>query len=176
MALHDISSAPKIHWAVDPGATTVDFTVGESRIHTVRGRFRGVSGSVLTFGDALADAVVQVAIDPASIDTRVKLRDRHLRAGEYLAVKRFPTITFASTRVEELGNARLRVFGQLTIRGITREIALDATIEQRDAESAQIIAQTVLDRWEFRIGPRAMRLVVGNDVPVRITLALRVTS
>jgi polyisoprenoid-binding protein YceI len=172
MALHDISSTPRARWEIDSENTTIEFAIGKSPLQRVRGRFRGVRGSVLTAGDKVGDATIHVEIDATSIDTRFKLRDWHLRTGQFLAVKRFPTITFSSTRVEERGQDELRVFGNLTIRGITRQIALDATVVQRDAESARVTAQTVFDHRDFMIGPKLMGLVVGNDVAVEITLVL----
>lgn len=173
MALHDITSTPQIRWEIDPENTNVEFAIGKSRLHRVRGRFPDIHGSVVTRGDTPSDAMIQVDIDAASIDTRLKVRDRHLRGGRFLSVKRFPTISFVSTRVQDRGTDGLRVVGELTIRGITRDIALDATVDQRDGESARITASTVLDSRDFKIGPKAMGLVVGNDVAVRIVLVLR---
>jgi polyisoprenoid-binding protein YceI len=173
MDLHTISSTPQTHWEIDPENTSIEFAIGKSHLHRVRGRFHGVRGSVAGFGERADDVMIQVEIDAASIDTRVQLRDWHLRTGQFLAVKRFPTISFASIRVEDRVQQGLRVFGDLTIRGITQPIALDAAVDQRDDASARITAHTLLDRRAFKIGPRAMGLVVGNEVPVQIALALR---
>ena len=172
MALHDISSTPHTRWEIDPENTTIEFAIGKSPLHRVRGSFRGVRGSVLTAGHKVGDAMIQVEIDAASIDTRFKMRDWHLRTGQFLGVKRFPTITFSSTRVEERGQDGLRVFGNLTIRGATRQIALDARVEQRDAGRSRVTAQTVIDHRDFMVGPKLMGLVVGNDVAVEMTLVL----
>jgi polyisoprenoid-binding protein YceI len=173
MALHDISSTRQTHWEIDPERTIVEFTVGKSRLHRVRGGFGRVRGSAVTFGDGTGDAAIGVEIDTASIDTGFKVRDWHLRTGEFLGARRFPTISFESTRVEDLGQDGLRIVGELTIRGITRQIALDAAVEERDGERARVTAHTVLDRRDFKIGPKPMGLVVGNDVAVQIALALR---
>jgi polyisoprenoid-binding protein YceI len=172
MALHDISSTPRARWEIDSENTTIEFAIGKSPLQRVRGRFRGVRGSVLTAGDKVGDATIHVEIDATSIDTRFKLRDWHLRTGEFLGTRRFPTITFESSHVEDLGQDRLRVVGDLTIRGITRQIALDATVERRDGERARVTARTVLDRRDFKIGPKPMGLVVGNDWKVQIALEL----
>ena len=172
MALHDISSTAQTHWEIDPQNTSIEFEIGKSFLHRVKGRFHAVNGSVEAFGNRANDAMIRVEIDAASIDTRFKLRDRHLHTGQFLGVNRFPTISFAGTRVEDRGQDGIRVSGDLTIRGITRQIVLDATVEQRDVESARIAAHTILDRRDFKIGPKAMGLVVGNEVDVRIALAL----
>lgn len=172
MALHNLSTVPQTHWEIDPKLTRIEFAIGKSSLHRVKGRFHGVRGWVVTSGDEAGDAMTQVEIDAASIDTGLKLRDWHLRTGQFLAVKRFPMISFASTGVEDRGQDRFRITGELILRGITQPIALDATVEQRDAARAQITASTVLDRRDFTIGPKAMGLVVGDDVAVRIELVL----
>jgi len=190
MALHDVSTGTQTHWEIDPENTTVEFSVGKSRLLRVRGQFRRVRGSAVAYGDphdntqrvtqafggvpgGYSNATIEVEIDAASIDTGFKMRDWHLRTTEFLKVKRFPTLTFQSARVEDLGQDRLRVFGELTIRGITRKVALEATVEHRDSERAQITASTVLDRRDFKIGPKPMGLLVGNDMAVHAALVLR---
>jgi polyisoprenoid-binding protein YceI len=173
MALHTISSTPQTYWEIDPENTSIEFAIGKSFLHRVRGRFHGVRGSVVTRGDQIDDATIEVEIDAASIGTRLKVRDRHLREDRFLGVERFPTISFVSTRVEEHGPDQFRVFGELTIRGIPRQIVLDARVEQRDAEGGTIAAHAVLDRRDFQIGPKPMGLVVGNAVAVQIALTLR---
>lgn len=184
MALHDhpqtgTLTAPQTHWEVDPENTTVEFAIGTSRLYRVRGRFRRVRGSVVEDGNPQDEsgghtsATIEVEIDAASIDTNFKIRDWHLRTAQFLKVKRFPTISLGSARTEELGQDRFRVSGELSIRGVTRQIALDATVEHRDGQRIQIIASTVLDRRDFKIGPKPVGLVVGNDVAVQIALALR---
>lgn len=173
MALHDISATPETRWEIDPEDSRIEFSIGKSPLHRVRGRFQGVHGSVVSTADALGNARAEIEIDAASIDTRFRMRDWHLRTGQFLNAKRFPTISFVSTHADELGQNTLRVTGDLTIRGITRRVAIDATIVRRDDKSAHIAAETTVNVRDFRIGPRAMGLVVGNAVTVQITLTLR---
>lgn len=157
---------------IDPTHSRLGFAAKHAMVATVRGAFKVYSGEVHLDEEHPENSWAKVEIDAASIDTRFKLRDRHLHTGQFLGVNRFPTISFAGTRVEDRGQDGIRVSGDLTIRGITRQIVLDATVEQRDVESARIAAHTILDRRDFKIGPKAMGLVVGNEVDVRIALAL----
>ncbi len=173
MALQDVVTGTQTHWEIDPENTSVEFTIGRFPILRVRGHFVRVRGSAVAHAYSPAYATIEVEIDAASIDTGIKMRDAHLRTAGFLDVERFPTITFRSTRVEDLGQDRLRVFGQLTIHGMTRQVVLDATVEHRDSEHAKITATTVLDRRDLTIGPKAMGLMVGNDVAAQITLELR---
>ena len=172
MAQRNISTSPRIRWDVDPENTTIEFAIGKSPLHRVSGRFHGAHGWVITSGGRVSEALIQVEIQAATIDTRSKLRDWHLRTSQFLAVKRFPTILFASTRVEDHGSDGVRVFGDLTIRDITQEVVLEAQVEHDDDERVRIVAHTMLDRRDFKIGPKAMGLVVGNDVAVEIALEL----
>lgn len=173
MALQDISSISQTHWEIDPKNTTIAFDMGIPVLHRVKGRFHGVRGWVMTSGDNLGDAMVHVNIDASTIDTRLKVRDGHLHRDLFLWTDRFPTISFTSTRVTESGEGTLRVAGDLTIRGITKPVTLDAVVEQRDGGMAVIAASTVLDRRDFGIGPKLMSVTTGNKVAVQITLALR---
>ncbi len=176
MAVHNISSTPRTHWEIDPARTSIEFVIGATPLHRVRGRFHGVRGSVVTTGDRASGATAQIEIDAGSIDTGLKIRDAHLRTGQFLDVDRFPTISFTSMQIEDRGWDGLGVTGELTIRGISRQVALEARIEERDGNSARIIARTTLDRRDFKLGPWAMGLTTGNEATVQITLALRSDS
>lgn len=171
MALHALSSTTQTRWEIDPENTSIEFAIGNP-FHRVLGRFTGVRGSAVTFGDSIDDAMIQVAIDAPSIDTGLKIRDRHLGYGLFLDFEHFPTISFASTSLQDRGDGRLRVFGDVSIRGVSRQVALDASVEQRDDDRARLVASTVLDRRDFKIGPKLMGITAGNKVRVRIALAL----
>lgn len=173
MALHDISATSETEWEIDPEDSRIEFSIGKSPLHRVRGRFHGVHGWVVSAADALGNAHAEIEIDAGSIDTHFSVRDWHLRTGQFLNAKRFPTISFVSTHADELGRNTLLVTGDLTIRGITRHVAIDATIVRRDDKSAHITAETSVNVRDFSIGPKAMGLVVGNAVTVQITLTLR---
>ena len=173
MALHDISTTSETQWEIDPEDSRIEFSIGKSPLHRVRGRFHGVRGWVVSTADGLGNAHAEIEVDAGSIDTRFRMRDWHLRTGQFLNAKRFPTVTFISTHADELGRNMFRVTGDLTIRGITRHVAIDATIVRRDDKSAHITAETTVNVRDFSIGPKVMGLVVGNTVTVQITLTLR---
>ena len=112
-------------WEIDSSHSGIYFSVRHLVIAKVRGQFRRWSGTVVVpdgdFGRASVDAV----IDAASIETGVADRDAHLRSADFLDVERYPEMTFKSTEVEPAGSDRLRVVGALTIKGVTRDVALD---------------------------------------------------
>ncbi len=173
MAVHNIASSLQTQWEIDPDNTTVEFSIGRSVLHRVHGRFRDVRGSAVAPGGGLNGAAIEAEVDATSIDTGITVRDRHLHNSRFLHTQRFSTLSFRSTSVEDLGQDQLRVLGGLTIRGITHDVTFTATIEQRATESVRIAASTVFDRRDFKLGPRLMGLIVGNDITVRAGLVLR---
>lgn len=93
-------------------------------VSKVRGEFTGFSGSI-EVADDLADSVVSVEIDAATIDTGVTDRDKHLVSGDFLDVEQYPAITFVSTKVEPTGETSGSITGDLTIRDVTKPITLE---------------------------------------------------
>ncbi len=112
-------------WQIDPVHTATQFGVKHMMVSTVRGQFTRTTGTVEWDGKDPSSAVVSIVIDAASIDTREPARDNHIRSADLLNVAKYPTITFKSTKVEIAGPARARVTGDLTIRGVTRQVVLD---------------------------------------------------
>ena len=113
------------NWQIDPAHSGVHFTVRHMVISKVRGKFGRWSGKLALDTADLARSSVEVEIEAASIDTGVADRDNHLRSGDFFDVQKFPSLRYKSRRVEVLSPERLRVVGDLTIRDVTREIAMD---------------------------------------------------
>ncbi|MHB1168151.1 MAG: YceI family protein [Longimicrobiales bacterium] len=111
-------------WTIDPAHTAVEFSVRHLMITTVKGRFGTVSGTLVLDESDIERSKVEVEIDAASIDTREEKRDAHLRSPDFFDVENHPKLTFVSRRVERSGDA-LKVTGDLTIRGTTKQITLD---------------------------------------------------
>src|SRR5262245_13393240 len=113
-------------WTIDPAHTDVGFAVRHLMISTVKGRFAGVTGTLIA-GDDPTTAEVDMTIDAASIDTRERQRDAHLRSADFLDVEKFPTLTFKSRTVERAGSDEYKLTGDLTIHGVTRPVTFDVT-------------------------------------------------
>jgi polyisoprenoid-binding protein YceI len=113
-------------WQIDPSHSLVEFSVRHMMVTTVKGRFADLAGTLQFDPAHMADASVEVEIAAASISTNDGGRDAHLRSPDFLNAEAFPTLRFVSTRVEPLGGDRARVYGDLTIRGVTREVVLEA--------------------------------------------------
>ena len=126
-----IDTVARTTWQIDPKHSLVEFSVKHMMFSTVKGRFGGVTGTITLDEADLSRASVDVEVDVSTIDTREEQRDGHLRSADFFDVEQYPTMTFMSTRVEDLGGDRFRLVGDLTIRGITREVSLDAVFNGR---------------------------------------------
>jgi len=114
-----------MNWTIDPAHTSATFAVRHMMITNVRGEFQKVSGKV-SYDPAKLDASrVEIDLDATSINTRDPQRDTHLKSADFLDVEQFPTIKFVSRSVKEAGAGKLKISGDLTIRGTTREVTLD---------------------------------------------------
>lgn len=167
-------------WNVDVAHSQVEFAVKHMMITKVRGRFAAVGGAVVLDEAEPSRSRVEVEIEAASIDTRQEDRDAHLRSPEFLDVETHPTLTFRSTRVERLtleSGSAFRVIGELTIRGVTREVTLDAVYEGRGTdpwggERVAFSAETAIDRRDFGLEwNQALEtggILVGNEVRIQL--------
>jgi polyisoprenoid-binding protein YceI len=109
-------------WNIDPAHTTAEFKVRHMMITNVKGQFRPVTGVVVLDESNITKSHVEASIDATSIDTREPDRDKHLKSADFFDVEKFPTLTFASTRVTRAGEGELEVEGDLMIHGVTRKV------------------------------------------------------
>jgi polyisoprenoid-binding protein YceI len=141
-------------WAIDPAHSVVELAVKHMMFSTVKGRFANVAGTIVLDEADLGASSVSTEIDAASIDTGEPQRDGHLRSADFLDVESFPTITFRSTGVEPQGRSRFTLVGDLTIRGVTQEVALEAELVGKGTDPwggqrAGFAATTTINRKEF---------------------------
>ncbi|HTT70911.1 MAG TPA: YceI family protein [Anaeromyxobacteraceae bacterium] len=114
-------------WCIDPAHTSTEFSAQHLAIATVRGAFGRTTGTIRLDERDLRRSSVEAEVDVRTIDTRVAERDQDLKSEQFLDVARYPTITFKSTQVEKAGENRLRVAGELTMKGTTRPVVFDVT-------------------------------------------------
>ncbi len=127
------SVVPAGKWSVDVPRSSVAFAVKHMMLSRVNGCFRMFDG-MLEIGAGASRATG--AIEAASIDTNESVRDEHLRRSpDFFDVERYPEIGFNSTRIEYLDGKRFRIVGDLTMRGVTREIELDAQLNGTGREA-----------------------------------------
>jgi polyisoprenoid-binding protein YceI len=113
-------------YELDPVHSHIGFSVRHMMVSQQRGQFRGVTGTLALSRADLSNSRVEVAIDVASINTNVVDRDEHLRGPDFFDAENHPRMTFVSREVRVQDDGQLRVTGDLTIRGTTRSVVLDA--------------------------------------------------
>jgi polyisoprenoid-binding protein YceI len=142
-------------WVFDTAHTNLMFVARYAMLTKVRGHFNTFEGAIHV-ADKPEDSWVELTIDASSITTDNETRDNHLRSGDFLDLENHPTITFRSTNVEILSDDQLRVTGELTVRGVTKTVVLDAEYAgaAKDAYGRTRIAfsaRTEIDRDEFGV-------------------------
>ncbi len=168
-------------WVIDNSHSMVQFTVRHMMISKVRGRFERFNGSVVFDEQNPVNSSVNVQIEAASIETRDAKRDAHLTSPDFLDVANYPYLTFASKRIEVLDESHGRIIGDLTIRGVTREVALDVEYNGQarapwGTTSAGFHASTVINRkdWglNWNVGLETGGVLVGEEVQIDIELEI----
>ena len=111
-------------WQIDATHSSISFRVKHLVVATVSGRMSGLKGVVKINEQDISKASVVAELDPSTIWTDNKKRDDHLRAADFLDVKKYPKIKFQSTSVKKVGKDELAVTGNLTIKKVTKQVVL----------------------------------------------------
>lgn len=166
---------PAHGWRIDLSHSAVTFRVRHLGISWVNGRFTSWQGELIFDHANPTAASVTARIATASVNTEHERRDADIRSGNYLAVDSFPEMSFVSRRVEKVDDTHLRVFGDLTLRGVTKSVTLDTEITgilpSARGNRIAFSATTTINRMDF--GVVFNRLVEGAQVvgtDVRITI------
>jgi polyisoprenoid-binding protein YceI len=171
-----------VEYEVDPSHTQVMFKVRHMGVSTVTGRFSRFAATLAYDPDNLPASWVTATIDAATIDTDNDRRDNHLRSADFFAADSYPTLTFRSTRVEPGGDGRLKVAGDLSIRGVTKPVVFDVSLEgaalgQGGRPITGWTAETTINRMDY--GLRWNRLteaggwVVADEVRILLEVEAR---
>jgi polyisoprenoid-binding protein YceI len=176
------ASAATSDWKIDPQHSSAQFAVRHMAISTVRGAFSKVNGIIALDDKDVTKSTVNVTIDVNTVDTREPDRDNDLRSDKFFDVAHYPTITFKSKKVEQGAPGKLKVTGDLTIRGTTKEVVLDVdgpTSPIKDPwgnTRVAVNASTKINRQDFGVKWNATLdnggVVVGDDVNIVIDAEL----
>jgi polyisoprenoid-binding protein YceI len=162
------AEAAPLRFRVQPEASELRFHA-TSRLANADGRFSRFDGEVLADPADLSTARVSMKVEAASIDTGIRRRDNHLRSEDFLHVDRFPAITFQSTRVEVSGR-RLVLTGRLTLRGVTKEVAVPMDVAVT-GDQLEARGQLDINRGDYGIEYDSYLNPIGQRV--RIQFAFR---
>jgi len=169
-------------WQIDPDHSSFEFKVRHLTVSNVKGNFTKAKGVVTLDDKDTTNLTVNITIDAGSMNTDHAKRDEHLRGPDFFDVAKYPNITFISKRVLKAGPNRLKVIGDLTIRGVTREITVDVegpTPEVKDPWGnfrRGATATAKIDRKDFGILWNKVLdtggLVVGDEVNINLEVEL----
>ena len=176
------AAAANSNWQIDPAHSSAQFAVRHMAISTVRGAFSKVTGTVALDDKDVTKSTVNVTIDVTTVDTREPDRDNDLRSDKFFDVAHYPSITFKSKKVDQVAPGKLKVTGDLTIRGTTKEVVLDVdgpTAPIKDPwgnTRAAATATTKINRQDFGVKWNATLdsggVVVGDEVSITIDVEL----
>ena len=168
-------------WQTDRAHTHIQFSARHMMISTVRGRFENFDVSVNFDEQKPANSTVDVQIEAASINTKEPQRDGHLKSPDFLYAEKYPYLSFKSKRIELINELNARLVGDLTIRGLTREVVLDVRYAGQvrspwGAVSAGFSARTKINRkdWELTWN-QALEIggvLVGDEVTIDVEVEL----
>lgn len=172
-----IAHADSVEWKLDPSHTTVGFTVPHLVVSSVEGRFKEATAKIALDDADLTKSQVSVDINAASIDTGDAKRDDHLKSPDFFDVKKFPKLSFKSTKIAKAG-AGYKLTGDLTIRDVTKSVTLDATLSApvktpwgNQARAAKVSGK--IKRADFGLkwnkALEAGGVVVGEEVTLNVS-------
>ncbi len=175
-AMAATAAAQAGNWKIDPMHSSAQFSVRHLGVSTVRGAFTKISGSAAFDPADPSKTTLEATIEAASVDTRVEMRDNDLRSPNFRDVKKFPTITLRSKRTQAAGAGKLRITGDLTIHGVSKEVVLDVdgpSAAIKDPWGNQRIgasATTKINRPDFAVNGAPG--VVGDEITITIDAEL----
>ena|ERR1700676_708306 len=170
-------------WQIDPAHSAAHFKVRHLMISNVRGEFSKLSGHVVLDPADATRSNVEVSLDTASVNTREPQRDEHLRSADFLDVANHPAITFRSKRIAADGPGNFKLAGDLTIRGVTKEVTFDVegpTPPVKDPwgnVKAGVTAAAKINRKDFGLVWNALieggGVMVGDEISITIEAELQ---
>ena len=169
-----------MNWKIDPTHSHVSFAIRVMGVTTTKGRFNSLRGYLHIDEQNPANSWVEAEVDAASIDTHNRLRDAHLRSAAFFAVKKYPTMVFQSTKVEQVSGQDYKVTGNLTLHGVTKPVTFDVTSRgQRTILGAptSLTAKAKVNRRDFGLGQgMAIQFAASEMATIEIDLEAVQTS
>jgi polyisoprenoid-binding protein YceI len=166
------ASAPE-RFVRDVAHSQINF-VAESRLLNAHGTFQRWDAEIMFDAANVEATSLNINIDATSIDTRIERRDAHLKSNDFFAADSFPRITFVSTFVNNAGdNGRMRITGDLTIRGTTKRITIPARLNFFDAQNnmGRVTGEFTINRTEYGVSFQSPVNPIENEVKVQFDVA-----
>jgi len=166
------------HWIINSEQSVINFKVSSMKLMTVKGNFINVKGEVVYDESDISKSSVTAEVEAKTVNTGNNKRDEHLRAADFLDVATHNRMEFTSTRLA-VNNGRLEIHGNLTIRGITKNVVLDAGFkdeiekELKDKSHCIITATSEINRIDFGVDNNSfLTYGIGNNVQITLNIDL----
>jgi polyisoprenoid-binding protein YceI len=161
-------------WMNDDAHSQVQFTVTHLGIADVTGTFNDFDAKITNSKADFSDATFEFTAKVGSIDTRVEMRDNHLKSADFFDMAKYPTIDFKSTAVKKAGKNKYKVTGDLTIHGITKKLTLDLTyrgsainaMNKKETTGFQVTG--TIKRSDFELGNGFPAPMISNEVKIKV--------
>lgn len=172
-----ISVSAFAQWTIDKGHSKFTFIAEHHGISEVDGYFKKFDGKITATKDDLSDAVFEITVETPSLNTDLEMRDNHLKSEDMFNIEKFPTMTFKSTSLTKVGGNKYKMAGDLTIKGVTKPVTLDVTMNGPAAHpnpnnkklQLGIKATTTIKRSDFGIGGKLATVMVSDEISIRAT-------
>jgi polyisoprenoid-binding protein YceI len=163
-------------WEIDPNHTTSQFSIRHLGISTVRGVFEKTNGTVIYDPVDPTKTQIDAILDASTVNTRIEKRDNDLRSPNFFDVAKYPAITFKSKKTEVEGQGKLKIIGDLTIHGVTKEVVLDVDGPSQPVSAMGGVrigaeATTTINRRDF--GVNGAPMVAGDEVQIILDVELK---
>jgi len=168
------ADAQQTKFVTDPAHSEINF-VAESRLLDAHGFWDKWTADI-TFDPAAWDkSAIKLVIDTKSVNTRVAMRDNHLRSKDFFYADSFPQITFVSTLVNKVGQNKLNFTGDLTIRGVTKKVTIPGTMVFWDDASkmGRVKGTFTVVRSDFGVAFNSKMNPIADEVPVSFNITFR---
>ena len=160
-------------WKNDDPHSQLGFTVTHLGVSDVSGTFNDFDVSVSSSKPDFSDAVFELTASVASIDTRVEVRDNHLKSADFFDAQNFPSLSFKSTSLKNTGKNTFKLTGDLTLHGVTKPVTMDL-IYRGVVENPMSKKQTagfqltgIIKRSEFNLGSRFPEPMISDEVRIK---------
>ncbi len=160
-------------WNADPMHSKLSFSTQHLGISDVTGLFKKFEVSATTNKADFSDAVFELSVDVASINTEVEMRDNHLKSADFFEVEKHPSMTFKSTSIKKVSKDKYKLSGNLTLLGITKPVTMDlwyrGTVENPMSKKATSGFQLtgIIKRSDFNVGPKFPAPMISDNVHIK---------
>ena len=170
-AVLQVTASAQTVWKADPPHSRISFVIVHLGISEITGAFNQFDVTIRAAKPDFSDAVFDMSIDVASIDTAVQQRDDHLRSPDFFEVTKYPKMTFRSTSIVPSGKDRYKLSGDLTIHGRTKPVTMNlwyrGTTLNQDKTTAGFQLTGTLKRSDFGVGPKFPPPMIADELTIK---------